>query len=107
MRVAVCDERSDRRVEVVISVQDRGPGIKPADLPHIFDPFYRGRDAIDSQIYGSGLGLSLVKLAAEAHDGCVEVISQPGEGCTFMLRLPAARNVEQFYPLGSEVEQKL
>jgi two-component system, OmpR family, sensor histidine kinase SenX3 len=96
LRVTVSSERSERRNDVVISVADHGPGIAPHDLPHIFEPFYRGRDAIDSQIYGSGLGLSLVKLAADAAGGRVEVVSEQGTGAIFTLRLPAAtRQVER------------
>jgi two-component system, OmpR family, sensor histidine kinase SenX3 len=90
LRVTVSCERAERRSEVVISVADRGPGIAPGDLPHIFEPFYRGRDAVDSQIHGSGLGLSLVKLAADAAGGRVEVVSEPGAGAIFTLRLPTA-----------------
>ena len=56
----------------------------------MFEPFYRGRDAIDRQIRGSGLGLSLVKLTVEAIGGRVSVQSAPGQGSTFTLRLPIA-----------------
>ncbi len=76
---------------VEIRVEDHGPGIDPADLPHIFDPFYRGRRATSEQIQGTGLGLSLVKKIAEAHDGSVEVTSRPGHGAKFVVRLPAAK----------------
>ena len=76
--------------EIQISVADRGRGIEPQDLPHIFEPFYRGRQALDRQIHGNGLGLSLVKRIAEAHHGRVSVRSTPGEGATFTLHLPAA-----------------
>jgi signal transduction histidine kinase len=77
-----------RRIE--IRVEDRGPGIPPADLPHIFEPFYRGRNAGQAQTHGAGLGLSLVKGVIEAHRGTVRVESRPGEGTRFILRLPAA-----------------
>jgi len=77
-----------RGPEVQITVQDRGMGIAPADLPHIFEPFYRGREVIDAQIHGSGLGLSLVKHVVEAHGGRVSVESTPGHGSTFVLHLP-------------------
>ena len=53
---------------------------RPDDLPHIFEPFYRGRYALDQQIHGNGLGLSLVKRIAEAHGGRVTVKSAPGAG---------------------------
>jgi signal transduction histidine kinase len=78
------------RSEVQLSIRDRGRGIDPEDLPHVFEAFYRGRYAVDRQIHGNGLGLSLVKRIAEAHDGRVTVQSAPGEGATFTLHLPAA-----------------
>jgi two-component system, OmpR family, sensor histidine kinase SenX3 len=74
--------------EVRISVQDRGAGIDPADRDEIFEPFCRGRAAADAQIPGSGLGLSLVRGAAEAHHGSVTLVSEPGRGSTFTLHLP-------------------
>jgi signal transduction histidine kinase len=74
--------------EVQISVQDRGLGIEPDDLPHIFEPFYRGRDVIAAQIKGSGLGLSLVKHIVETMGGRLAVESVPGHGSTFTLYLP-------------------
>jgi signal transduction histidine kinase len=58
---------------VQISVEDRGPGISPVDLPHIFEPFYRGRNGEASQVPGVGLGLTLVKRVVEAHLGKIEV----------------------------------
>jgi len=58
-----------------ISVEDRGPGISPVDLPHIFQPFYRGKHGETSQASGIGLGLTLVKRIVEAHHGTVEVES--------------------------------
>ncbi len=76
--------------EVRLTVEDRGPGIGREDLPHIFDPFYRGRNAVSAQIQGAGLGLSLVRHIVEAHGGKVEVRSTPGQGSRFTLHLPAA-----------------
>ena len=76
--------------EVQLSVRDRGRGIDPEDLPHVFEAFYRGRYAVDRQIHGNGLGLSLVKRIADAHGGRVTVQSTPGEGAVFTLHLPAA-----------------
>jgi signal transduction histidine kinase len=71
-------------------VEDRGLGIAAEDRQHIFEPFYRGRDAVSLQIQGSGLGLNLVQRIAEAHHGYVSVASEPGKGSTFTLTLPAA-----------------
>jgi signal transduction histidine kinase len=74
--------------QVEITVEDRGPGIRPDDLPHLFEPFFRGRDAAAGGVPGSGLGLSLVRHIVEAHGGRVTV--KTGEGSAFTLQLPAA-----------------
>jgi signal transduction histidine kinase len=76
--------------EVALSVVDRGIGIAPADLAHIFEPFYRAPAVIEAQIQGAGLGLSLVKRIVEAHGGRIEVKSTPGQGSEFIVMLPAA-----------------
>jgi signal transduction histidine kinase len=75
--------------EVRIAVADKGLGISSADLPHIFEPFYRGAEAQARQIQGNGLGLSIVKGIVDAHGGRVTVQSTPGAGSTFVLHLPA------------------
>jgi signal transduction histidine kinase len=74
--------------EIHISVEDRGAGIDPADQAEIFEPFARGRAAIEAQIPGSGLGLSLVRGAAEAHLGRVTLVSEAARGSTFTIHLP-------------------
>lgn len=76
--------------EVEITVADRGPGIRKEDLPRLFEPFFRGRDAATGGIPGSGLGLSLVRHIAEAHGGRVAVQTEMGKGSAFTLTLPAA-----------------
>ena len=74
--------------EVLISVEDRGPGIASEEQQEIFEPFSRGKAAVEAQIPGSGIGLSLVRSAAEAHRGTVTLVSEPGRGSTFTLHLP-------------------
>jgi len=78
--------------EVTFAVEDRGLGIDAEDRKHIFEPFYRGRDAVAQQIQGSGLGLNLVLRIAEAHGGRVDVASEPGQGSVFTLSLPASHD---------------
>jgi signal transduction histidine kinase len=78
-----------RRPVVRITVSDHGPGIPPSELPHIFDPFYRGADALERQIHGNGLGLSLVKRIVAAHGGRIDVSTRPGLGSAFTMTLPA------------------
>jgi two-component system sensor histidine kinase SenX3 len=79
--------------EVHVAVSDRGRGIDPEDLARVFEPFYRGRHAVDQQIQGYGLGLSLVQRIAEAHGGRVTASSEPGQGATFTLQLPVAADL--------------
>jgi signal transduction histidine kinase len=79
------------RTDLQVSVSDRGLGVDAADRPHLFDPFFRGRRALDAQVRGNGLGLSLVKRIAESHGGQVDVESAPGSGATFRIVVPAAR----------------
>lgn len=86
VRVSATHLAADK--EVLISVEDRGPGISATEQAEIFEPFTRGQSAIDAQIPGSGIGLSLVRSAAEAHRGTVTLVSEPGNGSKFTLHLP-------------------
>jgi signal transduction histidine kinase len=79
-----------RRSNVAVTVSDRGPGIAADELPHIFEPFYRGSRALSEQIHGNGLGLSLVDRIARAHGGSVSVRSASSQGTSFTIFLPAA-----------------
>ena len=81
------------RDEVHIAVCDRGRGIDAEDLGRVFEPFFRGRHAVDQQVKGNGLGLSLVQRIAEAHGGRVTVFSEPGQGATFTLQLPVSADL--------------
>jgi signal transduction histidine kinase len=72
---------------VVVSVQDRGPGIGVDDQRLIFEKF--GRVSSGNSKPGTGLGLYIARSIAEAHGGTLDVVSSPGRGSTFTLRLPA------------------
>ena len=78
---------------VIIRIVDRGPGIPPAQLERVFEPFYRAGTP-GGEHRGSGLGLAIARGFAEANDGWLHVESLPGQGATFVfefpLRVPAA-----------------
>lgn len=80
--------KTDNGEEVQIKVSDQGLGIAPSELAHIFEPFYRGKEVVASQIHGNGLGLSLVKHIVDEHGGEVKVESNPKRGSNFTLSLP-------------------
>lgn len=69
-----------------LSVRDHGPGIDPADAPHVFDRFYRSARA--RALPGSGLGLSIVRQAAEDHAGQAWILPAPGGGTVACVRIP-------------------
>ncbi|PYU76227.1 MAG: hypothetical protein DMG49_01810 [Acidobacteria bacterium] len=75
---------------VEIRVVDRGPGIPREECDLIFDSFFRGRRAVEQQVHGTGLGLSLAKKIIEAHGGSIRVKSDPREGTEFIVTIPAA-----------------
>jgi signal transduction histidine kinase len=83
--VDVTTRAHDGRVQ--IRVADRGLGIDAADLPHLFKPFFRGRRAVDAQVRGSGVGLSIVRHVVDAHQATIAVESRVGEGTTVTLEL--------------------
>ncbi|HET8851481.1 MAG TPA: HAMP domain-containing sensor histidine kinase [Ktedonobacteraceae bacterium] len=75
---------------LAIWVSDTGTGIDPADLPNIFDRFYRADRARSGSTGGSGLGLSIVKAIITAHGGTIHAESTPGEGTCILFMLPLA-----------------
>ncbi len=72
-----------------ISVVDRGVGIPRAEQQTIFAKFVRGRAAVDANIRGTGVGLSIAQQIVAAHGGEIHLESEPGRGSTFTLLLPA------------------
>lgn len=74
-------DRAERRA--LVSVEDQGPGIASADLPHVFDRFYKSADS-----RGMGLGLSIAKYIVEAHEGEIKAESESGKGTRISFSLP-------------------
>jgi two-component system OmpR family sensor kinase len=87
-RVTVYVDRSAGQVQV--EVIDTGAGIRPEDLPYIFDRFYRGDKSRSRRGGGAGLGLAIARQLVVAHGGQIRVQSVVGEGTTFTITLPAA-----------------
>jgi two-component system sensor histidine kinase HydH len=78
LRIKVQPEKE----QIVWTVADSGVGIPPENIPHIFDPYFTTKP------HGVGLGLAIVHKLIEAHDGDIEAASSPGQGTTFMVRIP-------------------
>ena len=76
---------------VAVDVTDHGDGIAEDDLPKLFQPFGRLPSAVAAGIHGTGLGLHLSSGLAQAQGGDIDVVSRPGDGSTFTLRLPRGR----------------
>ena len=76
--------------EACLTIGDEGSGIDPEELPHLFDRYRRQKRSELAGVHGTGLGLSFVKTVVEKHRGQISVISAPGRGSTFTLRLPIA-----------------
>jgi signal transduction histidine kinase len=78
--------------EVSISIGDKGIGISPSDLEHIFERFYTVDKARSRRSGGAGLGLSIVRTIIEKHYGTISVTSTAGQGTTFSIRMPVKHN---------------
>jgi signal transduction histidine kinase len=82
------------REQVEVRVSDSGPGIDPAFVPHMFEPFRQADDASARRYGGVGLGLSIAKELVEAHKGRIEAESPGvGHGATFIVTLPLLRSL--------------
>lgn len=74
--------------KVSFAVSDSGPGIDQADLPRVFDPFFRAEAARIRGSDGLGLGLSVAARIVAVFGGQITVSSKPGQGATFLVALP-------------------
>ena len=79
----------------VLTVRDTGTGIAAAELPHLFERFHRVRGAGGRSFEGSGIGLALVRELVRLHHGEVHVESEPGQGSTFRVTIPARSHVQR------------
>ena len=86
---------------VELAVRDDGPGIPEADLPHIFERFYRVEKGRAREKGGTGLGLSIVKHIVQLHGGRVWAESRPGAGTTFFCTLPVSAAKKAASPAGA------
>ncbi len=82
--------RAAGKNQVEFGVEDSGIGIPDEEQRHVFERFFRATNAVRERADGSGLGLAIVKSIVEAHDGTISFTSHPGEGTSFLVRLPAA-----------------
>ncbi len=89
-RVTVSTGRDGADHSAYLTIQDSGVGIAEDDLPHIFKRFYRGQYASQSNIPGTGLGLTIVREIVHLHNGEIEVESGKDSGATFRVRIPLA-----------------
>ncbi|MEL6441541.1 MAG: ATP-binding protein [Cyanobacteria bacterium J06621_8] len=94
IELAVSRQLHKDQEQIAIAIANRGTGILPEELPHIFDKFRRGQGVTDRAVPGTGLGLTLVQYLVEHLQGTIEVTSEPLEDdattflTTFVLRLP-------------------
>jgi len=77
--------------DAVVAVSDTGPGLRPDEIPLIFERFHRGRASHATGAPGVGLGLAICRTLVEREGGRISVTNNPGEGATFAIRLPRAR----------------
>jgi two-component system sensor histidine kinase BaeS len=74
--------------QLCLSVTDSGQGIAAADLPHIFERFWRADPSRSRASGGAGIGLTIVAALVQLHGGTITVESSPGQGSRFEIRLP-------------------
>ncbi|GAB4549212.1 MAG: PAS domain-containing sensor histidine kinase [Anaerolineae bacterium] len=100
--ISVTTKYETNSVQVIIA--DTGMGIEQEDLPNIYDRFYRGKRAGQSNIPGIGLGLSAARSIAELHNGSIRIESLPDVGTTAILHLPIEPSVESHRSEGQLIQ---
>ncbi|MDR5729078.1 MAG: HAMP domain-containing sensor histidine kinase [Terriglobia bacterium] len=84
-----------------MTIEDTGEGIDPADLPFVFNRFYRGDRSRARTTGGTGLGLAICKAIVDAYGGTIEIRSEPGRGTRLCVTVPAAKTVPHLQPVFS------
>ncbi len=97
------DDLPPQVARVVIEVRDRGEGITPENLSHVFEPYYSTRKAENA----TGLGLTVCESIAKAHSGSISVRSNPGEGTVVRFYLPVDSEAEEMDALGLSREREI
>jgi signal transduction histidine kinase len=87
-RVDVIVRHADGDGAVVVEVADDGPGFAPEDLPHVFEPLFRGDRARKANGAGAGLGLAIARRLARAHGGEISAENRPQGGARITVTLP-------------------
>lgn len=95
-----------KNTELILSVQDNGPGIPKQDQMRLFEKFYRVKQRGTEKVKGSGLGLAIVRSIAERHGGRAWCYSQQGEGCTFSISLPTQNGYKSHITESSIVDSQ-
>ena len=94
VQIAISVEVHRQKSELLLSFEDNGPGIPAYEREHVFEPFFRGRAALEQRVQGSGLGLHLVRRLVMAHGGRADVLNSAGRGATFLIHLPIGTHVD-------------
>jgi signal transduction histidine kinase len=90
-KISILSQRQQNNL--VVTIVDTGEGIRPEDLPHVFDQFYRGEKSRSRNTGGAGLGLAIARGIVEAHGGQIGIQSTPGQGTTVWFKIPLGRKI--------------
>lgn len=88
IKIMVSIVKQEKSDELIVCVQDSGPGIGEKDTPHVFDRYYQGEEGQKSFRAGSGIGLAMVKELVQMHEGNIKIFTKPGEGTALEVSLP-------------------